>query len=153
MFNGKLVSIVVIAIFFSSCGTTNFIFDENIPLEESATISKNQTFKVLQFNGVDVDWGKMGNIEIRIPAGETELLVSIHTINTHRGVRYSYRNPGLKIEYNFIPGKKYQLLASIEIKQEGLFGFRNREATATFQIMDLETNETHIIILDKREYE
>jgi len=147
MFDFKYVLILLLN--FSSCASTSYyIFDESIPLEESSVISSGSTCIILQVNKTHVNWKKRGAIEIQIPAGETELIMSVYAEgNAWWGNSYTYVNNLQKINYNFIAGKKYRLYpyVLIEITVSGRNNF-----TPILYIIDLENDNKDTIFLDKQ---
>jgi len=106
-----LMFFVFFTIVLTSCGTTRFIFDDSIPLEESAIV-ENQSpgyFTVTHVNGTPVNWIKSGTIEMQIPAGDTELMIWLHIDATVGNTHVRYYHPRVKINYNFVVGNKYRI--------------------------------------------
>ena len=107
----KLCIVFFVFVFTSCSSTTKFVFDESVPLEKSAIIVRNDrnTCTVLSVNGTPVEWEKIGNIEMQIPSGETELIISLHVSEYNVNHRVVYTYPRTKLIYNFAAGNKYFL--------------------------------------------
>jgi hypothetical protein len=117
---------VILPLLVSSCATAGTfkggtIYDESLPLEESAVISIHAFGTITGYNGITVlwkqVWGKASNIQI--PAGDTLLEVDVDS--TPGNVRYTGK--GLIFQYNFQAGKYYYLTAGIDEKTKD-FGVR-----------------------------
>ena len=89
-----------------SCATTKIVFDDTIPLEETAIIQPTVSIIIIEFNGKSVNWraGTWGT-EITIPSGEADLIVSI----VFEKGNYLYTGGRLKFTYDFKKGQKYMI--------------------------------------------
>jgi hypothetical protein len=107
----QLLWVIILPLLILSCYTVgNFkggtIYDESVPLEESALISQVMG-TITGYNGITVNWktvmGKAGLIQI--PAGDTLLEVDVDSApgNTR------YIGKGMIFQYNFQAGKYYYL--------------------------------------------
>ena len=99
----------LLVLFSTGCATTTNIFDENIPLENTAELSIGQELTVKYYNGIPVKLktGFFGNTGFTIPAGPTTLIVDLDTGRLLGSLRYLADN--VTITYNFEAGKEYHL--------------------------------------------
>jgi hypothetical protein len=104
----KLVLCVfVLAILLSSCASApkraDVVYDASVPLEESFWIISAALGKVIAYNEIAIDWKTYQTIQI--PAGNTLLEIDV---NAARG-NTIYKGKGILFQYDFQPGKLYQL--------------------------------------------
>lgn len=75
-----VLGIFILSIFVS-CATTTIVFDESIPLTESAILNMQNSLTVTLYNGIEVGEphsSGFGKTEFIIPAGYTELLMDLN---------------------------------------------------------------------------
>ena len=116
-----------------SCATL-IVWDESIPDNNNATLLSAfgvDDASVTSYNGIPVLWVLLldGHI-VKIPAGETELLMTFR--------RGNYFVSNLPLRYNFLPGQSYRF--SIEFKR-----ISGNNWTATIIIADENKREIHRI--------
>jgi len=121
---------MVVFILFSSCATTKIVFDDTIPLEETAIIQPTLSITIIEFNGKRVNWnaGDWGT-EITIPSGEANLIVNIAFETSN----YLYTGGKLKFTYDFKKGQKYIITCkNIYIEEvEADIGIKNKATEKT----------------------
>jgi hypothetical protein len=111
--------VIILPLLILSCSTTvgtfkgGTIYDESIPLEESALISNANLGTITGYNGITVNWkqvwGGKASI-IQIPAGETLLEVNVKSEGDTTVLHHTiYTGKGLIFQYNFQAGKYYYL--------------------------------------------
>jgi hypothetical protein len=105
----KLWVIVGLVLLFFSCGTTKtgIVFDEFVPVEQTAQIWIYNTGTITSYNGTVVDWKPKATETIQIPAGDTLFLWDI---KTYSGISNNYVGKDMSFRYNFQPRKKYLLI-------------------------------------------
>jgi hypothetical protein len=95
--------VIILPLLILSCVVTPsawLIYDESVPLEESAWISTRMG-TITGYNGITVKWKQVwGNKMVQIPAGDTLLEVDLDT---------EFKGTGLIFQYNFQAGKLYYL--------------------------------------------
>ena len=97
----------LLVLFAAGCATTTNIFDENIPLENTAELSISQELTVKTYNGIPVKLktGLFSNTGFTIPAGSTTLVIDLDTGRQQGNIRYRAQN--VTVTYNFEAGKEY----------------------------------------------
>jgi hypothetical protein len=100
-----------------SCVTTSekAVFDESVLIEDSAWIME-RVGKIVNYNGIPVDWTLGTTGMARIPAGDTILEWNI---NYSTGLA-TFRGDGLIMRYNFLPSFCYTFMVSEKNNQYGL---------------------------------
>ena len=90
-----------------SCGTTNNVYDEDIPLEKTASLVISGDFTVKTYNGISVKLktSEFGATGFRIPAGSTTLVMDLYSKigNT------IYRGKDIELKYKFLAGTEYRI--------------------------------------------
>ncbi len=97
---------VTCILFVLSCTISEkAVFDESVPIEDSAWVTQGGVGKIVGYNGISVDWNLGMTGMARIPAGDTVLEWNIDgtVTNTARPVK----GEGILFRYNFHPQKKY----------------------------------------------
>jgi len=125
----KSIPFFILLTLFVSCGTTKIIYDDSIPMEETAIIQPTVSVRVIAFNGNNVNWvaGIWRGNDYFIPAGKAELIVSI----SKQIGNTQYTGGRLKFTYNFISNNKYMITCgNIYVK----------EVEADIEIRNLTTN-------------
>ena len=127
---------LILACLVFSCGTTTNIYDESIPLEESAVLKITRYFTVKSYNGIPVqlqtkDFYDTG---FTIPAGNTTLILDFdsgnafsnqRTVgNTTTIERNQITGKDVTLTFNFEAGKEYQLLLAF-VDKEGNYKATN----------------------------
>jgi len=113
---------------FFSCVTSNTVgtvFDDSIPVEQTAQIWFWNAGTITAYNDITVNWKEQfGSAKtIQIPAGDTLLIWDIKAGN---GYAY-YRGKDIAFRYNFLPQKKYLLMFGSkydEAEEKVILGFR-----------------------------
>ena len=107
---GLLVSLVI------SCTTSaGVVFDDTIPLEETAWVNTNNVGMVTAYNGIPVNWKSTMTKAIQIPAGDTLLEFDLRlTIGST-----TYTGRGILFQYNYQPQKQYFFMGA---REEGIVG-------------------------------
>ena len=101
----------------SSCTTSaGIIYDDTIPLEETAWIGLFNLGTITGYNGVSVNWKLTGPKMVQIPAGDT--LLEVNLFSDREGI--TYRGEGLIFRYNFQKQKQYFFQADIQNTIRGL---------------------------------
>jgi len=120
---------------FVSCGTVRNVFDESIPLEQTVIVENNSGFRITHVNGtaVNFNYSRGGNTEIRLPAGNVELTITINFADSAGFYNIRYHVPSAKFNYNYIVGNKYRLgfyprfdKKSLEFDEEQFISVNNR---------------------------
>ena len=96
-----------------SCKTNQIIYNETIPVEETAIIRLGSEIKIVSFNGDDVNWvsGFWKSPHFIIPSGKSN---SVLSISADRG-GYRYSGGRFNLTYTFEKSNKY-LIYLKEIK-------------------------------------
>ncbi|MCL2444286.1 MAG: hypothetical protein FWD13_12595, partial [Treponema sp.] len=125
-----LISLILLV----SCGTTKIVFDDSIPIDETAIIQPTASVTVVSFNGNRVNWsiGTWRGNDYIIPSGEAELTVSIAI----KMANTLYTGGKLNFTYDFISGNKYMLVCR---------GINVKEVEADIEIRNLTTNQRETI--------
>jgi len=96
-----------VLLFFSCSTGVGTVFDDSIPVEQTAQIYTYRVGSITAYNGITVNWQlKISAKSIQIPAGDTLL---VWDVMGDRGYT-RYRGKNLEFRYNFQPQKKYYLL-------------------------------------------
>ena len=101
-----------------SCRTSaGIIFDESVPVEQTAWISTANAGTITNYNGISVEWSGQGySSYIQIPAGDTILVWDVKSTAGYT----TYTGKDMLFRYNFEAGKKYIFSAG---RREGVSGF------------------------------
>jgi hypothetical protein len=101
-----------VVLLLSSCGTTKNVFDEGIPLEETANLEFGPEWTVKTYNGINVELKKaaldMGLTGFTIPSGDTELVMDLRADYTqpyYGGNIYTAEN--IVVNFDFQAGHSY----------------------------------------------
>ena len=117
---GLYIFILVILLSCAITPKTTHVYDESIPLEQSALISAGNAGEIIGYNGVTVKW-KNNSLAvpsmIQILAGDT--LLEWNITSTDFNIRYEGKN--ILFRYNFQRKKQYLFLVNFE---ENVYGFR-----------------------------
>jgi hypothetical protein len=116
----QLLLFCAVAVFFVSCmaaPSVKTIFDESVPLENTAWLSTTFQGTIVEYNGIPVKWEKSSlNNMIQIPAGDTLLKWDINAGNLY----VQWIGKGILFQYSFQPRKQYIFLLD---KKDGKDGF------------------------------
>ena len=112
------VLIGISAFLVLSCATSvGIVFDDSLPVERSSQIYITNIGSVSAYNGIAVDWKKLGLKTVQIPAGETELLWGeISTL--HGGT--TYKGKDMLWGCSLKPNKKYYFSLAFKDNVPGL---------------------------------
>jgi len=91
-----------ILLFFSCKTTAGIVFDDSVPLEQSAQIFCS-IGTITGYNGIAVNWEQGSGKIVQIPAGDTLLEWNIST----RYGNTNYSGKDMLLRYNFQPQKRY----------------------------------------------
>jgi len=144
-------------VLFSSCTTTkvHLVFDDSIPIEQSAQVQFYNIGYITGINGIAVDWDlrfnglNFNNVDlVMIPAGKTLLEIDVvsYSGNGFGGFNVT-TGKGMVFLYDFLPNKRY----SLRLWQEnGMYGLRvytyeSTEEVPTGNIKDSDPHFTEFV--------
>ncbi len=118
-----IVLSIVCMLFVLSCTISEkAVFDESVPIEDSAWISESNVGKIVGYNGISVDWdlGLAGTA--RIPAGDTLLEWNIkgpvlYLDQVVYGTIVNLVGEGILFRFNFQPQMLYSFIIT-EVNDE-----------------------------------
>ena len=118
----KLVLLSILSLLMFSCKTSvGLVYDDTVPLEETAWILPYILGTITGYNGIQVNWKMNSGVKaVQVPAGDTLLEVNINVVigNT------LYRGEGLLFRYNLKKQKQYIFRPD---RQNSIYGLRVHE--------------------------
>jgi hypothetical protein len=114
----KLWALAASVLLFFSCKTSaGIVFDDSVPVGETAQIFTSNIGDITGYNGITVDWKRkyFSTKTIQIPAGDT--LLQFGDIKSQSGF-ITYTGKNIMFRYNFQPQKTYYFLVH-EKPEEG----------------------------------
>ena len=113
----QLFLFALTALLVLSCTTSSgTVFDDSVPIEETAWISPGPIGIITGYNGIPVKWKADGTKLIQIPAGETTLEWDVNTTDGYT----NYKGKNMVMSYNFRPQKQYVFSLTIIDEKYGL---------------------------------
>jgi hypothetical protein len=100
-----ILASISILLFFSCSINVGLVFDDSVPLEQSAEIYTSQVGTVTGYNGISVEWKTGMSETVQIPAGDTLLEFDVKAAYGST----VYTGKGMLFRYNFQPQKRYFL--------------------------------------------
>ena len=125
----KIVSckwlVLGVLIVLCSCVTSPTVFDETLPVEQTARIYLYPGLEVKAYNGIEVPFktSLFGSItsewrDVILPAGEAEFLLDVD----HRVGDLYFRARNVAFRYTFEAGKHYSIVVSTSTNDEDDWG-------------------------------
>jgi len=138
-----LFSGVLVLLLFSCSTSVGIVFDNSIPIEQSAEICTYAGI-ITGYNGIAVNWKPILSNTVQIPAGNTLFEFDINAAYGNT----IYKGNGVLFMYNFLPNKKYFLFFTRqydEVDKKETFGLN----VYTFEIGEkipgsMKKLETHL---------
>jgi hypothetical protein len=107
---------MVIILLTVSCIITTNVFDEEVPLEQSAVLKILDSIVVKNYNGIDVKLRYpprpfQGFASFTIPAGRTTFVMDLdHIDGGYYSIQTVYRASNIPLSYDFEAGETYRII-------------------------------------------
>jgi len=110
------VVLAMVLLLMSCTFSAGIIFDDAIPIEETAWLNVSNVGTVTSFNGIPVQWKTSFGKAIQIPKGTAVLEFDLYLTMGNT----TYTGRGIVFAYTFDPGKQYFFMGSRQDEVLGL---------------------------------